>query len=172
MVTPLRHLVEVSPNSCGNPALRAKKAIITILLDDFPCNTAGLYKPITRRHPTPNAWSRTPVTNISFDTCPGRLGIVFNSVDNLLLYTILPLKMSPSLYLSTLFGSFIKRIVSLTGGTESISIGLTVNRVEVLLCQEPTLVDCVQVFWCIQPVCQSIVINSTLRFAPLLDETL
>jgi hypothetical protein len=51
---------------------------------------------------------------------------------NLLSYTILPLKLSQSLHLSTVFGAFIKRILSLTCGTESISIGLKVYRVEVL----------------------------------------
>jgi hypothetical protein len=38
------HLVEVSPNSCGNSALGAKKVVVTIVLDDFLCNAAGLCK--------------------------------------------------------------------------------------------------------------------------------
>jgi hypothetical protein len=41
---PLCRLIEVSPKPCGNPALHTKKAIFTILLDYFLCNTAGSYE--------------------------------------------------------------------------------------------------------------------------------
>jgi hypothetical protein len=97
---------------------------------------------ISRCHPTLNAWGRTPVANIGFNTFPGPLGILLNSIDYLFSDTILLMKMLPSLHLLTLFVAFIECIESLTGGTDSIAIGLPVNRVEVLLCQAPTLVDC------------------------------
>jgi hypothetical protein len=97
---------------------------------------------ISRRHPTPNTWGQIPVANIGFNTFSGPLEILLNSIDNLFSDTIMSLKMSPSLHLPTLFVAFIKCIELLIGGTESIAVGLPVNRVEVLLCQAPTLVDC------------------------------